>query len=67
VIGFQFHMESTEESIFSLIDHCAAEMVDGIYIQNEKQICSGMNFLKTANRLMEDFLDRMEAYYGEQE
>jgi GMP synthase-like glutamine amidotransferase len=67
VIGFQFHMESTEASIFSLINHCAAEMVDGIYIQDEKRIRSEMNFLKTANRLMEHFLDQLEAYYGEQE
>jgi hypothetical protein len=67
VIGFQFHMESTESGISSLIDHCAVEMKGGPYIQNEKQIRSGMSFLKTANTLMIDFLERLEAYYGGQE
>jgi GMP synthase-like glutamine amidotransferase len=66
VIGFQFHMESTEASICSLIHHCAAEMTGGVYVQTEKQIQSGMSFLKTANSLMEDFLDRLESDYLEQ-
>jgi GMP synthase-like glutamine amidotransferase len=63
VIGFQFHMESTEESIISLINNCSDEMKGGIYVQTEKQIESGMSFLKTANLLMEDFLNQLEYYY----
>ncbi len=62
VIGFQFHLESTEAGIFSLIDHCAAEMTGGVYMQTAEQIRSGMVFLKTANGLMNDFLDRLESY-----
>ena len=62
VIGFQFHLESTQASIFSLIQHCADEMKDGVYVQNEKEIQEGMGFLKTANGLMDDFLNRLEAY-----
>lgn len=67
VIGFQFHLESTEDGILSLISHCADEMADGTYVQNEKQIQSGMGFLKTANSLMDDFLDRLEAHELSQE
>jgi GMP synthase-like glutamine amidotransferase len=67
VIGFQFHLESTEAGISSLISHCAGEMTEGTYVQNEKQIQSGMRFLKTANSLMDDFLDRLEAYGLSQE
>jgi GMP synthase-like glutamine amidotransferase len=67
VIGFQFHMESTEDSILSLINHCAAEMTGGVYVQTEDQIRSGMGFLKTANSLMDDFLNQLESDYLEQE
>ncbi len=63
VIGFQFHMESTETSIFSLLNNCADELTGGDYVQTEKQIQSGMGLLKTANSLMDDFLNRLEAYY----
>lgn len=66
VIGLQFHLESTENSILALIDHCAGEMTGGTYMQNEEQIKSGMSLLKTANSLMEDFLNRLEAYFIEQ-
>lgn len=62
VVGFQFHMESTGASISSLISQCADEMTDGAYVQSEKQIRAGMGFLQTANQLMEDFLDGLEAY-----
>jgi len=62
VIGFQFHMESTEDSILSLIHHCAGEMMGGGYVQTEQQIQGGMNYLTAANSLMDDFLDRLELY-----
>jgi GMP synthase-like glutamine amidotransferase len=67
VIGLQFHLESTEASISSLISHCGYEMTGGDYVQNEKQIQSGMSHLKTANSLMDDLLDQLEAYYLRQE
>ncbi len=67
VIGFQFHLESSEESIASLMSHCANEMTGGRYVQTEKQIRSGEGFLKTANSLMYDFLDKLESYFSEKE
>ncbi|MDF2504448.1 type 1 glutamine amidotransferase [Clostridium sp.] len=63
VIGFQFHMESNETSIFSLIDNCSDEMTEGIYVQNARQIKSKMRFLGTANSLMDEFLNKLEYYY----
>lgn len=62
VVGFQFHLECTESGILSLVKHCADELVSGDYIQNERQIRDGMAFLQPVNRLMEEFLDRLEAY-----
>ena len=63
VIGFQFHMESTEASIFLLIKECVDEMKGGIYVQTEEQIKAGMNLLKVANSLMDEFLNQLESYY----
>lgn len=63
VIGFQFHMESSKTSIHSLISHCGDEMTGGVYVQNEQQIQSGMDFLQTANSLMVNFLNQLESYY----
>jgi len=63
VIGFQFHIESTKESIMSLIDTCGDEMTGGVYVQTKEQIDAGMGFLKIANSLMDDFLNQLESYY----
>jgi GMP synthase-like glutamine amidotransferase len=67
VIGFQFHMESTEASIAALIAHCAAEMTAGAYVQSETEIRSRMDCLPTANALMDDLLERLEIYAGKRE
>lgn len=61
VIGFQFHMESTKSSIFSLIDNCEDEMTEGSYVQTSEKIESKMNYLKIANSLMDDFLNQLES------
>ncbi|APM37661.1 type 1 glutamine amidotransferase [Clostridium kluyveri] len=66
VIGFQFHMESTRDSISLLIDNCLDEIKDGgSYVQSEDEIKSQMNLLIDANSLMENFLNGLEAYYLE--
>jgi len=38
VIGLQFHLESTEASINSLIENCSNELVDDKYIQTAAQL-----------------------------
>ncbi|WP_195509715.1 type 1 glutamine amidotransferase [Clostridium tyrobutyricum] len=63
VIGFQFHMESTKSSIFSLIDNCEDEMTVGSYVQTSEKIKSKMNYLKIANSLMDDFLNQLESIF----
>lgn len=67
VIGFQFHLESSENSIAALLYYCADELTDGKYVQNEQEIQAGMHFLPTANLLMDDFLNQLEEYYLKQE
>ncbi|WP_333860556.1 type 1 glutamine amidotransferase [Clostridium sp.] len=66
VIGLQFHMESTEDSISLLIDNCLDEIKEGgSFVQSEHEIKSKMNFLNNVNMLMEKLLDELEAYYVE--
>lgn len=63
VIGFQFHMESTEESIIALIDNCENEMTDGKYVQTREYILANLGFLRPVNLLMEDLLHRLEMHF----
>lgn len=61
VIGFQFHMESTKDSIFSLMDNCRDEIKEGSYVQTLQEIETKMDNLKAANEIMDDFLDKLES------
>ena len=57
VIGLQFHMETTPESLDSIIIKCRQELVEGPYVQSESSMraASGMEYANI-NRLMEDVL-----------
>lgn len=56
IIGLQFHLEATPESLQSLITHCSEELVEGRYIQNETQLYSeAMKYLNPANMILENF------------
>lgn len=38
VIGTQFHLESTPESVRALVDHCAGDLVPAPFVQSREQI-----------------------------
>lgn len=59
VLGLQFHLESTPESIDKLIKNCSKELIEGKYIQNASQITAQNSNVEQANRLMETLLDNM--------
>lgn len=61
VIGLQFHLESTPESIDNLIENCGSEIVEGKYIQSAGQMVSQAHHLQQARNLMELLLDNIEA------
>ncbi|AJA49853.1 glutamine amidotransferase [Clostridium pasteurianum DSM 525 = ATCC 6013] len=63
VIGFQFHIESSEDSIDSIIHNCPYDNVNDPYVQTKDQILSKMSYLKIANELMYNFLDELETHY----
>lgn len=57
VIGLQFHLEATPESVDAILQHCKDELVDGAYIQSEAAIRSAdLGVYERMNRLMEDIL-----------
>lgn len=60
VLGLQFHLESSVESVRSLIENCSDELVRGKYIQTADEILeSGENFSnihKTLLHLLENMM-----------
>jgi GMP synthase-like glutamine amidotransferase len=38
VIGLQFHLETTPESIEAILDNCGGELIPGAYVQTESEI-----------------------------
>ena len=60
VIGLQFHLESSVDSIRRLIQNCGDEIVEGKYIQNSEEMLSNQGSLHEINGLVRAFLDNME-------
>jgi GMP synthase (glutamine-hydrolysing) len=63
VLALQFHLETTEQSLLSLYEHCQNEITGGPFIQTlEKatalRFASG-DLLETANVLMRQLLDQL--------
>jgi len=60
VIGLQFHLETTPESVRELISHCRDELVPSRCIQTEMAMLSvDASRFKTINTLMDDFLHHL--------
>jgi GMP synthase-like glutamine amidotransferase len=56
VLGLQFHLETTEESIKSLIAQCRSDIIPGTYVQSELEMLSKSNQVKHANDIMDTIL-----------
>jgi GMP synthase-like glutamine amidotransferase len=59
VIALQFHMEATKKSIKELAFNCKEELIEGPYIQKEKDIISNEYRTDAMNLLMYDLLDKL--------
>lgn len=59
VVGLQFHIEFSPETVLSLIQNCSAEMVDGQYIQRPDSILSRSGYFDDIHRAMVRFLENM--------
>jgi GMP synthase (glutamine-hydrolysing) len=60
VIGLQFHLESTQESIAQLITHCGHELVTGPYIQSAAQIRGQEGRIALSNEHMGAILNHFQ-------
>jgi GMP synthase-like glutamine amidotransferase len=60
VVGLQFHLESSEESIRRLIQNCPEDLADGKYVQRADEILAGADeFLEPMRGLMTQVLDKI--------
>jgi len=64
VIGLQFHLESSRESIRRLIQNCGDELHKGPYIQTPEEILSQQKNLQSIKSLMNLLLDKIENEFG---
>jgi len=57
VVGVQFHLESTPETVRALVHHCAADLVPGPYVQSSQQLLATPGEAYAAgNARMDDLL-----------
>jgi hypothetical protein len=56
VIGLQFHLETTPESIGALIENCREELIPAPWIQQEEEIVAKKDIFTEINRWMENLL-----------
>jgi GMP synthase-like glutamine amidotransferase len=57
VIGLQFHLETTLQSVSALLENCRDEIVDGPYIQSDKELRSvPLSSYRTIHAAMNEIL-----------
>lgn len=59
VFGFQFHLESTQETIENLVDNCREEMVPGTFVQTPDEVLSHPEYIEQDNQWMDMFLTKL--------
>ncbi len=64
VIGLQFHLEYSVESINLMIQNCSDEIMDGKYIQKQDKIVSQISNVHKIKEILNTLLDNMEREYG---
>lgn len=64
VIGLQFHLEYSEDSIELMFKNCADDITEGKYIQKKDGIVSQINNVKDMRKLLNLLLDNMERAFG---
>jgi GMP synthase-like glutamine amidotransferase len=60
VIGLQFHVEMSDQTIRNVIEDCRDELVEGKYIQKEDEMLGREDFLIESKRLMFRLMDNLE-------
>jgi GMP synthase-like glutamine amidotransferase len=60
VIGLQFHLESSLDSIRLLIDNCSSDLTPGDYVQNPEQMLAAPHRLTAIAAVMVRLMDAIE-------
>lgn len=58
VLGLQFHLESTPESVEALIQHCPGDLAPGRFVQDPEAMVAAHDHFRESNRLMAKLLER---------
>ncbi len=61
VVGLQFHMETTPESMAALIENCGDELTDACSIQTPEQMHAGLSNLENLHAAMRHMLNTLHA------
>lgn len=62
IIGLQFHLETTPVSAAAIVEHCGDELIDGAFVQNERDILGATpEKFEHINTLMEALLAFLES------
>ena len=64
VLGLQFHIEYSVESINLMLKNCEDEIVDEKYIQAADEIASHISNVREINKLLNLLLDNIEKEFG---
>ena len=60
IIGLQFHLEATADSIRGMIEHAGSELTGtSSFIQSQKTIFEGLNYCQQGNEIMFSLLDKL--------
>jgi GMP synthase-like glutamine amidotransferase len=59
IVGLQFHLEYTADSIYKMLTHCADELTDAPCIQTPDQIRAGFDQIERTRDLLFALLDSM--------
>ena len=64
VLGLQFHMEATEESVRALLKGAAHEIGYGVFEQQPDTILAGVNHCASLRPLLDTVLARLTGFAG---
>ncbi|MCS6958505.1 MAG: type 1 glutamine amidotransferase [Pseudanabaenaceae cyanobacterium SKYGB_i_bin29] len=59
VLGLQFHLESTPNSVQALVNNCSDELVPGKYIQSPPEMMGHTDRFRAINRIMAQILSQL--------
>ncbi len=66
VIGLQFHLEITPETLLGMLDNCKDELVPGEFVQKEGDIVQQIDLFKNTNKYLAIILNNLEKAHTKQ-